>query len=148
MSADEILRILNDPSQARTDQVLITFTEGRWAKDYAKQISEQLSIDENEILSLWNDTKYIEELAADYPFLDTDVLDNADYRVKLEGYLFPETYAFDKDATADEVTRTFLDHFSEIYDKYEEDIKKSDYSLQKFLHWPVSFSMSLQQVKI
>ncbi|WP_075876353.1 endolytic transglycosylase MltG [Merdibacter massiliensis] len=133
MSADEILRILNDPSQARTDQVLITFTEGRWAKDYAKQISEQLSIDENEILSLWNDTKYIEELAADYPFLDTDVLDNADYRVKLEGYLFPETYAFDKDATADEVTRTFLDHFSEIYDKYEEDIKKSDYSLQEIL---------------
>ncbi|MFR9256259.1 MAG: hypothetical protein ACLVJ6_12585 [Merdibacter sp.] len=32
MSTDEILRVLNDPAQARTDQLLITFPEGRWAK--------------------------------------------------------------------------------------------------------------------
>ncbi len=133
MSTDEILRVLNDPTQARTDQLLITFPEGRWAKDYAAQIEEQLGIDADEILALWNDPSYIETLAKDYSFLDADALNNEEYRVRLEGYLFPETYAFDKDATADEVTRTFLDHFAEVYAKYEEDINASDYSLHELI---------------
>ena len=133
MSTDEILRVLNDPTQVRTDQLLITFPEGRWAKDYAAQIEEQLGINADEILALWNDPSYIETLAKDYSFLDADALNNEEYRVRLEGYLFPETYAFDKDATADEVTRTFLDHFAEIYAKYEEDINASDYSLHELI---------------
>lgn len=133
MSTDEILKVLNDPTQARTDQLLITFPEGRWAKDYAKQIEESLGIDDEEILALWNDASYIETLAKDYPFLDEKALNNEAYRVKLEGYLFPETYSFDKDASADEVTRTFLDHFADIYAKYEQDINSSGQSLHELI---------------
>ncbi len=133
MSTDEILRVINDSSQAKSDQVFITFPEGRWAKDYAKLIEDQLGIDDEELLSLWNDSSYIETLAKDYDFLDADTLNNDAYRVKIEGYLFPETYAFDKEATADEITRTFLDHFTEIYQKYETDIKNSDYTLQELI---------------
>ncbi len=133
MSTDEILRIMNDSSLAQRDQVLITFPEGRWAKDYAELIEEQLGIDQDELLKLWNDSSYIETLAETYDFIDTKALDNKEYRVKLEGYLFPETYAFNKTATADDVTRTFLDQFADIYQKYETDMKASDYSLQEII---------------
>lgn len=47
--------------------------------------------------------------------------------------MFPETYAFDKDATGDEITRTFLDHFETIYEKYKADIDSSELSLHKLI---------------
>ena len=50
--------------------------------------------------------EYIRTLAQDYAFLDADTLDNEGYRVRLEGYQFPETYAFDEDADADAVRRS------------------------------------------
>ena len=77
--------------------------------------------------------EYIRTLAQDYAFLDADTLDNKDYRVRLEGYLFPETYAFDEDADADAVTRTFLDHFQEIYEKYAHDFEDSDMSIHELI---------------
>ena len=95
MSADEILRRLNDADEAKTNQTLITFPEGSWAKDYAELIEENLGISAEELIAKWNDMEYIRTLAQDYAFLDADTLDNEDYRVRLEGYLFPETYAFD-----------------------------------------------------
>ena len=55
------------------------------------------------------------------------------YRVRLEGYLFPEAHAFDEDADADAVTRTFLDHFQEIYEKYAHDFEDSDMSIHELI---------------
>lgn len=130
-STDEILQILNDPAQAKQDQVLITFPEGKWAKDYAALIERQLGIPAETLLTKWNDAAYIETLAADYAFLDVEALNNDDYKVKLEGYLFPETYAFDKDADADAITRTFLDHFQTIYAKYEKQFEQSELSVHE-----------------
>ncbi len=133
MSVDEILHTLNDAAAASANQVLITFPEGKWAKDYADLLHQNLGIDSSKLLKLWNDQDYIEELAADYAFLNADDLNNDAYRVKLEGYLFPETYAFDKDATEDEITRTFLDHFETIYEKYKADIDSSELSLHELI---------------
>ena len=133
MSADEILRRLNDADEAKTNQTLITFPEGSWAKDYAALIEENLGISAEELIAKWNDMEYIRTLAQDYAFLDADTLDNEDYRVRLEGYLFPETYAFDEDADADAVTRTFLDHFQEIYEKYAHDFEDSDMSIHELI---------------
>lgn len=133
MSADEILRCLNDADQAKTNQTLITFPEGSWAKDYAALIEENLGISAEDMIAQWNDMEYIRTLAQEYSFLDADVLDNDAYRIRLEGYLFPETYAFDEDADADAVTRTFLDHFQEIYDKYTQDFADSDMSVHQLI---------------
>ena len=58
---------------------------------------------------------------------------NAQYKVKLEGYLYPETYSFHKDATAKQITETFLDQFQKTIAPYEADIKKSGMSMQEVI---------------
>lgn len=128
----KILAVLNDAQASRGGDVTITFKEGMWAKDVAKLIEDKLGLKQKDLLALWNDDTYLKELMKKYPFLTKDIL-NARVRVKLEGYLFPQTYAFPKDADEKEVTEIFLNHFQKVYDSYAEDIKKSKYSLQELI---------------
>ncbi len=79
-------------------------------------IEKELGVSSKELISLWNDDAYLNTLIQKYPFLTKDIL-NEDVRVKLEGYLFPETYVFSKKATPEQITETFLDHFLTIYQK-------------------------------
>lgn len=76
-------------------------------------------------MNLWNDPAYIDTLAVDYPFLNTEILNNSDLFVKLEGYLFPETYYIDFGSTPDQITRIFLNQFATVYDKYKAQIEAS-----------------------
>lgn len=131
-STKEIMKALSDSRNAKEDEVKITFKEGMWAKDIASVIQKELGIDKAKLLALWNDDAYITELMKTYPFLTKDVL-NSKYKVKLEGYLFPETYTFKKDSTAQDITTTFLDHFATIYEKYKVEIEKSEFSIQEVI---------------
>lgn len=128
----KILDVLNDSKQAAAGQIKITFKEGMWAKDIAKLLEQKLGISSKELLTLWNNDTYLEGLINKYPFLSKEIL-NKNYKVKLEGYLFPETYTFKKDASAKEITTTFLDHFNIVYKKYAAAIKKSDMSVQQII---------------
>lgn len=131
-STQEILEALNDANLAKGDEVMITFREGIWAKDIAVELQKKMGISAEELIALWNDDAYIKELMKTYPFLTQDVL-NDQTRVKLEGYLFPETYTFAKDADAKEITSTFLDHFQSIYDKHKKDIDQSNMSIHELM---------------
>ena len=102
----KILETLNDSKQANADDIKITFKEGMWAKDVAALIEKQTGVKAKELLTLWNDDAYLNTLLKKYSFLSKDIL-NAQYKVKLEGYLYPETYSFHKDATAKQITETF-----------------------------------------
>lgn len=130
LSTREILDILNSADAAKDEQVTITFKEGMWAKDVAALIESKMGLSKDELLALWNDDAYLKTLMDKYPFLSEDIL-NSQYKVKLEGYLFPETYTFKKDANAKEVTETFLTHFATIFEKYKNDIDKSGFSVQE-----------------
>lgn len=132
LNTKEILAILNSTEAAKDDQVIITFKEGMWAKDVAALIESKMGIPKEELLKLWNDDTYLKTLMKTYPFLNDDIL-NTQYKVKLEGYLFPETYSFKKDADAKEITETFLKHFANIYDKYKSDIDASGYRVQEIV---------------
>lgn len=132
MDTKEILAVLNDNTKAKDEQVSITFKEGMWAKNVATLIEEKMGVSKDELLALWNDDAYLSELMKTYPFLTDDIL-NSDYKVKLEGYLFPETYTFKKGANAYDITTTFLNHFQSVYDKYGDEIKKSGYSTHEIV---------------
>lgn len=127
-----ILKTLNDSKMANQNMVKITFREGIWAKDIAASLQDKLGVDQNELLSLWNDEAYIRSLMKTYPFLTEDIFIEGT-RVKLEGYLFPETYFFEKDVSAKEITETFLDHFQTIYERHLDDLKKSSMSMQEII---------------
>lgn len=128
----KIFDTLSDSKQAKGKGNTITFREGLWAKDIAKLIEEKLGIAKEELLTLWNDETYIKELMKQYPFLTNKVL-NKDYKVKLEGFLFPDTYTFKEKATPKEITTTFLNQFQVIYKKYEQDIKKNKLDIQEMI---------------
>ena len=96
-------------------------------------LEKELGVSSKELISLWNDDAYLNTLIQKYPFLTKDIL-NENVRVKLEGYLFPETYVFSKKATTEQITETFLDHFLTIYQKYEKDIKESGQSIHDIIN--------------
>lgn len=133
MSTGDILSHIGNIENAKTQQVSITIPEGKWAKEIAASISEQFPYTPEEVLATWNDIEYIRTLANDYTFLDPEALSNENYKVKLEGYLFPETYFFDKDATIDEITRTLLNGFETIYEKYKTQFDNSSYSIHQLV---------------
>ncbi len=123
-----LLATLNDASQAIPDQVRVTLPEGFWAKDMAKRLSENTNVKADELLDLWNDKTYIQELMLEYPFL-SDAIINDDVQVYLEGYLFPETYDFYSDTTAKAITKRLLDQTNLIYKKYQADFEASALSI-------------------
>ncbi len=128
----DILRYLNDSGNAAAQQARITIREGMWAKDIAKELEQQLGISADEFIALWNDEDYLRTLIAKYDFLDEGIL-NDQTRVKLEGYLYPETYHFDLQATKEEVTETFLNQFEQVYDSLKSDIERSSLSLHELM---------------
>ncbi len=134
MSTKEVLSYISEISNAEKEQVTLVVPEGKWAKEIAELIAEQYpDYTADEIIDTWNDSDYIKTLAKDYDFLDAKTLNNSEYNVKLEGYLFPNTYSLNATATIDEITRTMLDQFELIYEKYKDDFDASDYSIQEIV---------------
>lgn len=130
MNVNAILKTLSNASLAHSNDVSVTFIEGDWCKHIAAKIAEATSISEEELLQLWNDEAYVRELMTSYPFLTEDIF-NENSRYLLEGYLFPNTYKLNPDATADGVTRRLLDQTLKVYQKYESQIKASELSIHE-----------------
>ena len=133
MTADEILERLNDPEQAKSGHVTVTIPEGWWAKEIAARLSEHFPYTAQQFLDAWNDQSYIQTLAKDYPFLNPEILSNPDLRVKLEGYLFPETYQFKPDSSIDEITRTFLNQFKSVWESEKAKFESSGKSVEEIV---------------
>ena len=129
-SVKEILTTLNDSTKTIVDTVRITFPEGDWARDFAHKISNLTSVDEGQLLDLWNDSAFLEEMIAKYEFLSEDIL-NPKTRIRLEGYLFPNTYEFFVKTNPRDVTIKLLDQTKKIYDKYKVQFEASDLTVHE-----------------
>ena len=130
-SAKQIVAHLNDATKAGSEQVNITITEGMWAKDIAKKMEENTNVTADELLALWNDKEYIVELSKKYSFITEECLNSQN--VYLEGYLFPETYAFLVNTSAEAITERFLNQTQKILDKYADAIAQTDMSMHEVM---------------
>lgn len=134
MSTQEIFTKLADPNNALQSFVPVTIPEGKWAKDIATILANSLpNISRDELLRLWNDPAYINELAQVYSFIDPALLTNDQYFVKLEGYLFPETYHVDLNMNEDQITRMMLDQFANVIAQFQPQIDASQYNMQEII---------------
>lgn len=135
MSTGEVLNYICDQDNLKHDYLTLKVSEMHWAKGIASNISELYDgkFSTEDILDAWNDIDYIQELAKDYTFLDVSALNNENYKVKLEGYLFPDTYYLNEDATIDEITRTMLDRFDVMYQERKADFESSEYSVHDII---------------
>ena len=128
--AKTILEIVNSSTAALSNGIRLTFVEGDWAKHIAQKIAEGTNVSEDELLALWNDEDYIRSLMNDYPFLTEEIF-NADARILLEGYLCPNTYEFDRETTADAVTRKILDQTLNVYEQFASQMAQSNISIHQ-----------------
>ena len=124
-STKEILEYLSDETNAAPDEVNIMLVEGSWAKDMAKKISQHTTASQEKLLELWNDKEYIARLMEYYEVLPVELLNNKDARVLLEGYLYPNTYTFNIEASEKEITELLVANADLQYQKYKDRIEKT-----------------------
>ncbi len=79
-----------------------------------------------------NDKEFIKELISEYWFLTDDIL-NEDIYYALEGYLYPNTYEFYKDATLEDILRRILNNTNKVLQSVKDDIEKSNYTTHEIL---------------
>lgn len=131
-SCAKILEYLTHQKNVERNQVMLTFKEGIWAKDIATIIGEHTNVSSEQLINLWNDDIFLKQVIEKYDFLDESIL-NEQYRIKLEGYLFPETYEFNVKTTPEEITYTFLNQFQKEYDSFKGDLSQLNWSLHDVL---------------
>ena len=118
--------------KVKRDTITITFIEGKRVVDYAKLISEKFGYTENDVIEVISDTEYLQELIKKYDFLDNSIL-NSDIYYPLEGYLFPATYEFYKNASIKDIIEKMLDKTRNILDNIGIALQETDYSVHEIL---------------
>ena len=132
MGLREIFSIITDTKHIKHDSITITFPEGKNMRGIVKIITENTKITENDIYNTLNDKEYLKSLMEEYWFLSDSILDSRIY-YSLEGYLYTDTYEFDKDVDIKGIFKKMLDREEEILDKYKTTIDSSNTTVHKVL---------------
>ncbi|MBQ8901486.1 MAG: endolytic transglycosylase MltG [Bacilli bacterium] len=127
----EIFEILSG-GRVINGTVTVTFIEGKRLTDYVKTISDKFGYSEKDVLEVLNDNNYLKELIKKYDFLDDTIL-NSNIYYPLEGYLFPATYEFYKDASIKTIIEKMLDKTKNVLDNYSTSLEESDYNIHEIL---------------
>lgn len=131
MDVPTLIKVLSGKSK-NTNVVMITFKEGIHMRKVASLLAENTDYSEEDVFALLKDEEFLDSMIEKYWFL-TDEIKNPDIYYSLEGYLFPNTYEFKKNATLKEIFITLLDGTDRVLTKYKNDIQKSEYSIHEML---------------
>ena len=116
--ATVIAHIVN--GEVASDEIKITFIEGKTVKDFAKVIAKNTKNTEEDVFNLLEDEEYIDHLIEKYWFI-TDEIKNEDIYYSLEGYLLPDTYIFENDEVGVKTIFSVMLNYMEKYlDKYKD----------------------------
>ena len=131
MSFEEIIEAISS-GKVVDNSISVTFIEGKRLLNYVDVISNTFGYSKDDILNKLSDEKYLKELINKYWFLTDDILNDKIY-YPLEGYLSPNTYFFEKDASIETIIEKMLDTTGVILDKYKDDISNSKYSVHEMM---------------
>lgn len=131
MSVKEIIEALKGNSFNK-NVINITFKEGLNMRSIAQLIAKNTENKEEEVFALLSDETYLDSLINNYWFL-TDEIKNKDIYYSLEGYLFPNTYQFNKDVTIKDIFKTMLDEFGKKIEPFKSEIENSKYTLHQMI---------------
>ena len=93
--------LLEDLLRAPIQTQRVTIPEGLTRHETASQLSRQTTLDSARIVALTEDRAFLSRLGIEAP--------------TMEGYLFPETYFLDLDATEEEVVARMVDEFRMVF---------------------------------
>lgn len=106
MTMEELVTLLITPLES--DTITVTIPEGYEVRNIVELLKNEDMIDENKFYTLLKE--------GDFPY---DFLSMVDRSNNLEGFLFPDTYEFYRDATEEEIIDKFLANFNDRFqDKY------------------------------
>ena len=107
-----------------TDEIKITFIEGKTIKDFAKQIAKNTKNTEEDVFELLEDEEYLDSLIEKYWFI-TDEIKNEKIYYPLEGYLLPDTYSFESDEVSVEtIFNVMLNYMEKLLEPYKETVTR------------------------
>lgn len=116
-----------------TDEISITFPEGRNVRQIASIIAENTNHTEEEVYTLLQDETYLNELIETYWFI-TEEVKNPDIYYSLEGYLLPDTYRFTSaDVDLKELFKKMFDETETRLEDYRSLIEASGYTYHQIL---------------
>lgn len=130
MSLEKIINTFTEEPNGKP--IVITFKEGKNMRSVIEVITSHTQIKETEILSLLQNKEYLNTLIQKYWFLTEEILDTNLY-YSLEGYLYPDTYQFDKNTTIEQIFTKMLDNFAVKLKEYEQIIQNGSYSFHQVL---------------
>lgn len=132
MSVPEIAEALQKGKLFK-DSYNITFVEGKNFRYVAKTIADNTNNTEEDVYAVLEDNAYIDSLIGKYWFITKDIK-NKDIYYSLEGYLFPDTYAFEsKDVAVKDIFKAMLDKMEKVLNEYKTDIQSSSYDVHDIL---------------
>ena len=131
MNVKEILDILNS-GKIIDESIKLTLIDGKRITDYVKTISETFNYTEKEIYDVLKDENYLKELINKYWFITDDILNKKLY-YNLEGYIYPDTYAIDKNASIKDIINKTIDNMANKINNYKEAIESNKYSYHELL---------------
>lgn len=131
MNVSDIIEIFNS-GNVINENIIVTFKEGKRIPNYVSKISESFNYTEKEIYDVINDKSYLEELINNYWFITDDIL-NKDIYYALEGYLYPDTYEFSKDATIKDILSKMLNEMENKLEPFKEKIIADDRTFHEIL---------------
>lgn len=108
---------------AKKEEQMFTVPEGYTIEMIAKKLEEEGICTESEFLQAV-------QLDYGYWFLES-VPEDADVTYKLQGFLFPDTYAISEEMTAEDIVTAMLDQFN---DKFTQDMQDKMQSLGKTVY--------------
>lgn len=105
-----------------SDEVKITFIEGKNMRWIAKTIAEKTDNTEEDVFALLEDEAYIDSLIEKYWFLTDEIKDNRIY-YPLEGYLLPDTYIFEnREVSVKTIFNVILNYMDKLLTDYQDDL--------------------------
>lgn len=111
MTLNEFVNLLTDSNK---DKVYITIPEGYTIDDIAEKLEEN---------NICNSKEFIDSVK-NYK-LPKYISNNPNKRYNLEGFLFPDTYSFNKNENADFIIKTMLNRFEKVWQEIVEDLNIS-----------------------
>lgn len=130
MNLDKIIETMTGKPNGKP--ITITFKEGKNMKSVIETITSRTMITEAEINAYLQNKEYLNKLINKYWFISNEILDTNIY-YSLEGYLYPDTYEFDKNTTIEQIFTKMLDNLENKLQEYKEIIQNGSYSFHQFL---------------
>ncbi|MCQ2461908.1 MAG: endolytic transglycosylase MltG [Clostridia bacterium] len=117
-----------ETTEAQPLTVMLTFPEGMTVCEIAEKLEENSVCSAEEFMCLADD----EATAAPYSFYEPEM--NSSHRAfLLEGYIFPDTYEFYYNETAQSAIARFLDNTEQKLDGYRQKAQSAGYTLDEII---------------